>query len=190
MSSLRLISDPPSRCFASSEICWIASMMGSTTCGSASRLADTPATNDFVSRGTSVLVRSSRIELNPFNPSRPPFRPPSERVNATAPPLTETALSIPLGFPCKTFSARNAYPSMMSVSELENRSWDGFEMIPCANSKEEAAQVENAADEPRPAPMGKLAEAVNVAPGLPRVSLIILKWLQRQNQLTSSCHFR
>lgn len=108
MSCFRSISDPPRRCLASSEICWIASMMGSTIWGSASRLAETPATNDLVSRGTSVLVRSSRIELNPFNPSKPPFRPPSERVKATAPPLTETALSIPLGFPCSTFSARNA----------------------------------------------------------------------------------
>lgn len=87
-------------------------------------------------------------------------------MKATAPPLTDTALSIPLGFPWRTFSAKNAYPSMMSVSVDENRSYDGREMMPCARSSDEATQVEKAADEPRPAPIGRLAEAVNVTPGL------------------------
>jgi hypothetical protein len=99
-------------------------MMGSTICGSASRLADTPATSDFVSRGTNVLVNNNRIELNlylrqllsqsmqqeahPLSEIRPPCLPPSARVKATAPPRTDTALSIPLGLPWRTFSARKA----------------------------------------------------------------------------------
>lgn len=61
----------------------------------------------------------------------------------------------------------------MSVSVLENRSWDGFEMIPCASNNEEATHVEKAADEPRPAPIGRFADAVNVTPGLPHISLVI-----------------
>lgn len=55
---------------------------------------------------------------------------------------------------------------MRSVSVEEKRSCEGFEMIPCASKREDATQVEKAADEPRPAPMGRLADAVNVTPGL------------------------
>ena len=43
---------------------WIASKIGSTTAGCASLLDATPATSDFVSLGTSVFVRSSRIDEN------------------------------------------------------------------------------------------------------------------------------
>lgn len=102
----------------------------------------------------------------PLRETSPPCLPPNERVKATAPPLTETALSIPLGLPCKTFSAKKAYPSIMSVSVLENRSCWGLETIEWARRRDDAAHVENAAEDPRPAPIGRLAEAVNVTPGL------------------------
>lgn len=39
-------------------------------------------------------------------------------------------------------------------------------MIEWASNNDEAAQVEKAAEDPRPAPIGRLAEAVNVTPGL------------------------
>lgn len=39
-------------------------------------------------------------------------------------------------------------------------------MTEWARRRDDAAQVENAADDPRPAPIGRLAEAVNVTPGL------------------------
>jgi hypothetical protein len=87
-------------------------------------------------------------------------------VKATAPPRTETALSIPLGLPCRTFSAKKAYPSIKSVSVLENLSFWGLEMIEWASKRDDAAQVEKAAEDPSPAPIGRLAEAVNVTPGL------------------------
>jgi hypothetical protein len=102
----------------------------------------------------------------PLSGTRPPCLPPKERVNATAPPRTETALSIPLGLPCKTFSAKKAYPSIKSVSVLENLSFWGFEMIEWARRSDDAAQVENAAEDPSPAPIGRFADAVNVTPGL------------------------
>jgi hypothetical protein len=54
----------------------------------------------------------------------------------------------------------------MSVSVLENRSCWGLEMMEWASKRDEAAHVENAAEDPRPAPMGRLADAVNVTPGL------------------------
>lgn len=131
---------------ASSLIPWIATRMGSTTSGSARRLVLTPATSNLVSRGTRVLVSSKRIEVNleklvsredlrssldsflgekpltyPCNPLRPPCFPPIDRVNATAPPRTDIALSIPLGFPCSTFSDKNAQPSTKSASFGDNR---------------------------------------------------------------------
>jgi hypothetical protein len=87
-------------------------------------------------------------------------------VKATAPPRTETALSIPLGLPCRTFSAKKAYPSIKSVSVLENLSFWGLEITEWASRSDDAAQVENAADDPSPAPIGRLADAVNVTPGL------------------------
>jgi len=102
----------------------------------------------------------------PLSGTRPPCLPPKERVKATAPPRTETALSIPLGLPCRTFSAKKAYPSIKSVSVLENLSFWGLDMMEWASRSDDAAQVENAADDPRPAPIGRLAEAVNVTPGL------------------------
>jgi hypothetical protein len=105
-------------------------------------------------------------------------------VNATAPPRTETALSIPLGLPCRTFSAKKAYPSIKSVSVLENRSFWGLLMTEWASKSDDAAQVEKAADDPSPAPIGRLAEAVNVTPGL-RVSLIPCR---RARELTSFDH--
>jgi hypothetical protein len=106
----------------------------------------------------------------PLRETSPPCLPPRDRVNATAPPLTDTALSIPLGLPCKTFSAKKAYPSIKSVSVLENRSFCGLNTIEWASKSDDAAHVENAAEDPRPAPIGRLADAVNVTPGL-RVSV-------------------
>jgi len=52
------------------------------------------------------------------------------------------------------------------VSVRENLSFWGLEMTEWARRRDDAAQVENAADDPRPAPIGRLAEAVNVTPGL------------------------
>lgn len=98
----------------------------------------------------------------PKRPSIPPCLPPTDLVKATAPPLTETALSIPLGFPCKTFSAKKAHPSTKSVSSLGRRSAEG--MVRCwrARRKDAATQVEYAADDPRPAEIGRFEEAVKV----------------------------
>jgi hypothetical protein len=63
-----------------------------------------------------------------------------------------------------------------------NRSFVGFEMIECASNSDEAAQVEKAADDPRPAPIGRLAEAVNVTPGLDSSACVALS--KRNEQLT------
>ena len=52
------------------------------------------------------------------------------------------------------------------MSVLENLSFWGLDMMEWASRSDDAAQVENAADDPRPAPIGRLAEAVNVTPGL------------------------
>jgi len=52
----------PRRPLASSLMACMSSRMGSTTCGSDNRLAETPATRDFVSLGTSVLVSRSLTE--------------------------------------------------------------------------------------------------------------------------------
>jgi hypothetical protein len=39
-------------------------------------------------------------------------------------------------------------------------------MMEWASKRDEAAHVEKAAEDPRPAPIGRLADAVNVTPGL------------------------
>ena len=39
-------------------------------------------------------------------------------------------------------------------------------MMEWARRRDDAAQVENAAEDPSPAPIGRLAEAVKVTPGL------------------------
>ena len=66
-----------------------------------------------------VKYRSEMVITDPWSPSSPPFLPPTDLVKPTAPPLTDTALSIPLGFPCRTFSDKNAQPSISSVSLAE-----------------------------------------------------------------------
>jgi hypothetical protein len=89
--------------------------------GSACILLATPATSSFVDRGTLVSVSKNRIDLNlreafsqsqsskeevscfsathPRNPFIPPGFPFIALEKLKAPPLTATALSIPLGLP-------------------------------------------------------------------------------------------
>jgi hypothetical protein len=88
--------------------------------GSACILLATPATSSFVDRGTLVSVSKNRIDLNlreafsqsqsskdlscfsathPRNPVIPPGFPFIALEKLRAPPLTATALSIPLGLP-------------------------------------------------------------------------------------------
>ena len=71
---------------------------------------------------------------------------------------------MPLGLPCSTFSLRNAQPSINSVSSGDNSLL--AERCECTDSSDVATHVENAAEEPRPALMGRLADAVNVKAGL------------------------
>jgi len=52
---------------------------------------------------------------HPRNPFIPPGLPFIAREKLNAPPLTATALSIPLGLPWMTFSAKNAHPLIKSA---------------------------------------------------------------------------
>lgn len=82
------------------------------------------------------------------------------RVKATAPPRTETALSMPDGVPCSTFSDKKAQASMRSIACLltvlvaETCLW--------AMRREEPTHALKAAEEPRPAPTGRFADTVSV----------------------------
>ena len=120
--------------------------------------------------------------------SIPLFRPKPGRVYASAPPNTDTELSTPLGFPCNTFSATNAQPLTSSarseVSALRpscekcvcpgslseasrvGAGNGGIAMRLCSKRRAVAAHVENEAEEPSPAPTGRVPRAEKWIAGL------------------------
>ena len=122
--------------------------------------------------------------MNPPIPSILPFRPPCALANASAPPWMLTELSTPLGLPCITFSATNAHlltSSEVAVGIARLPWWETCAALevdaPC---EEEAGRVTRLyarsmaadthelydADEPSPAPMGRVDRAVKSNAGL------------------------